>query len=185
MWSWKLQRQNHLHVNDIVHGEKWKCRVMWKSFLRERELCSQISSRSLVILGTWIWKEIVRKLLWHAWWSLGQKLLRKWWWTSQKPPIRFPCFQRPWKKRSTWSFGNERNSHWISYCRPSNRWTATAKPAPKIRATTRTTIWRPRIIQTVLQRGFENCRKKTIFHHTWYTRTERNGAFIQRNYAAS
>ena len=35
------------------------------------------------------------------------------------------------------------------------------------------------------ERWFENCRKRTIFHHTWCRRTERNGTFMPRIYAAS
>ena len=43
-----------------------------------------------------------------------------------------------------------------------------------MRAYIRTTIWRQEVIQTVLWRWIEDCRKRTIFHHNWHrwTRAE-------------
>ena len=48
--------------NDIVWGEKRKHRKVCSDFYYNCEVRSQIPSRSLVFLGTWIRKEVVRDL---------------------------------------------------------------------------------------------------------------------------
>ena len=56
---------------NMLWGEKGHGK-MEKYCSRSCGLCSQISSRSMIILGTWIRKEMVRNLFWWAWWNLGQ-----------------------------------------------------------------------------------------------------------------
>ena len=53
LWTWAVQRNDHLHVNVQRHGMG-----------RTSELRSQILARTLVIFGTWIREEMVRNLLW-------------------------------------------------------------------------------------------------------------------------
>ena len=64
--TWAVQRQDHLHVNVQRHcmerkRKHWK--VCWE-FYYNCEVRSQIPSRPLVFLGTWIRKEMVRDLFW-------------------------------------------------------------------------------------------------------------------------
>ena len=68
VWTWALQRQDHLHVNVQRHwmGRKRKSRNMWTQFTDGCELCSKVPSRSLVFLGAWIRKEVVRNLHWQT-----------------------------------------------------------------------------------------------------------------------
>ena len=66
VWTWAVQRQDHLHVNVQRHcvGRTRKHRRVWENFIRSSEICSQIPARTLVIFGTWIREEMVRNLLW-------------------------------------------------------------------------------------------------------------------------
>ena len=68
VWTWAFQRQDHLHVNSQRHwmGIKRKQRKMWIQFTDSCELSSQIPSRSLVFLGAWIRREMVRNLHWQT-----------------------------------------------------------------------------------------------------------------------
>ena len=63
VWTCAFQRQDHLHVNAQRHWmeSKRKPRKMWIQFTDSCDLCSQSPSRSLVFLGAWIRKEMVRK----------------------------------------------------------------------------------------------------------------------------
>ena len=68
VWTGALQRQDHLHVNV---QRRWmarqrKHRKMWIQFTDSCKLCSRIPSRSLVFLGAWIRKEMVRNLHWQS-----------------------------------------------------------------------------------------------------------------------
>ena len=73
-----------------------------------------------------------------------------------------------------------------SICWPSYRRKAAGKPGAILWAQIRTTIWRPEVIQTMLWRWFEDCRKRTILHHTWYRRmTKCDGTSMPRIYNAS
>ena len=56
-----IQRQNRLHVNDIVWGENGNTENVFRILLKFRK-CSHVSLRSLVILGTWIREEMGREL---------------------------------------------------------------------------------------------------------------------------
>ena len=53
VWTWALQRQNHLHVNVRWYyvGRKEQYRRMCSERYRSFEVCEQVSLRSLVILG--------------------------------------------------------------------------------------------------------------------------------------
>ena len=89
-WTWALQWQDHLHVNVQWHclARRRKQRKMWIQFADSCELCSQIPSRSLVFLGTWIRREMVRNLHWQNPTDHGIKLQRTWWRISQDPVIQ-------------------------------------------------------------------------------------------------
>ena len=91
VWTWVLQRQDHLHVNVQRHWmeSKRKQRKMWLQFTDSCALCSQIPSRSLVFLAAWIRKrEMVRNLHWQNPTDHGINLQRIWWQISQDPVIR-------------------------------------------------------------------------------------------------
>ena len=66
VWTWAVQRQDHLHVNVQRHcvGRTRKHRRVWENFTHSSEICSQIPARTLVIFGTWRREEMVRNLLW-------------------------------------------------------------------------------------------------------------------------
>ena len=58
--------------HDIVMGCQRKWWNMWKQFRDNWAVCSKIPARSLVFLGAWIWKEVVRNLRSQTRWILGQ-----------------------------------------------------------------------------------------------------------------
>ena len=66
VWNWAFQRQDHLHVNVQRHCtvRKRKHREACSEFYYNCAVCSQIPSRSLVFLVTWIRKEMARNLFW-------------------------------------------------------------------------------------------------------------------------
>ena len=68
VWSGAVHRQDHLHVNVQRHcmERTKKTQQSVNLITYSCELCSQISARFLVILGTWIRKEMVRNLLWQS-----------------------------------------------------------------------------------------------------------------------
>ena len=100
VWTWTIQRKDHLHVNVKRHcmertKKHWK---MWDEFCYSYELCSQIPARTLVILGTWIREKVVRDLLWWTRWKMGQDC-----WTSdaqfcRKRSSYLSCHQRLGKR---------------------------------------------------------------------------------------
>ena len=60
------------------------------------------------------------------------------------------------------------------------------KLAARLLAQIRTTDRRPEVIQTILWRWCEDCRKRTILHHTWYRRrTKWDATLMPRIYDAS
>ena len=64
---WKIYSVNLEHFNDrIIFMSMYDDieRTMWIQFKDNCGLCSQIPSRTLVFLGTWIRKEMVRDLFW-------------------------------------------------------------------------------------------------------------------------
>ena len=89
-------------------------------------------------------------------------------------------FRKLGETESTWSFGDHANS----CCHPHHR-TATGKPGARLWAQTRTIVWWPEVIQTLLWRWFEVCRKRTILLHTWYRRRRQDATFMPRIHNAS
>ena len=74
--------------------ERKKQRKMWIQFTDVCEMCSQIPSQSLVFLGAWIRKEMVRNLHWS--WNQSAENMR--WQLSQDPVIQY-FVQYFWKRR--------------------------------------------------------------------------------------
>ena len=64
--QWRIRRTNHLYVDVRWHyvGRKWQYGRLCSECDRSLEVCAQIPSRSLVILGTWTRKDTVHDLFW-------------------------------------------------------------------------------------------------------------------------
>ena len=60
-WTWEIWRSNHLHVNVQWHrmDKERKFRTMYFKFRTRQELREEILARTLDILSTWWWKEMV------------------------------------------------------------------------------------------------------------------------------
>ena len=95
VWTWALQRQDHLHVTctTTLHGEKKGNRKMRLQFTDSCELCSQILSRSLVFLGAWIRRKNCTELTLTNQMDHGIEWRKKWWQISLDPVIH--CFVPP------------------------------------------------------------------------------------------
>ena len=63
--------------------------------------------------------------------------------------------------------------------------TATGKLGARLWAQIRTNVWWPEVIQTMLWRWFENCRKRTTLLHTLYRRRSKDATFMPRIHDAS
>ena len=66
VWTWAVQRQDLLHFNVLRQclGRRRKHKKVCSEFYYNCEVRSQIPTRSLVFLGTWIRKVMVRDLFW-------------------------------------------------------------------------------------------------------------------------
>ena len=91
VWTWALQRQDHLHVNVQRHcmESKRKYRKMWIQFIDSCELCSQIPSRSSVFSWGLDQKRNGAEPTLTNPTDLGTKLQRTWWRISQNPVIQY------------------------------------------------------------------------------------------------
>ena len=97
---------------------------------------------------------------------------------------RYHGFRETRSTCSTRSFGNDGNSHRTSLCRPSDWWAATGNLLQEYEQQFEQLSDDQKLSKLCSNAGLKTFERGTTFHHTWYRRTERNGAFMQRIYAA-
>ena len=86
---------------------------------------------------------------------------------------------------STWSFGNDGDSHCSFCCRNSGQCTATWKHGARIRANIRTNVRRPEIVHTMFWSGLKLVEKRTILLCSWYRKKTTDATSMPRMHDAS
>ena len=112
VWTWTIQRKDHLHVNEKWHwlGKTMKHRRLYFERSQCYWVCSKIHARTLVVSGAWIGEEMARNACLQTWWRMGENCWRHDAQLCRKRTSHFPVLPAH-EKEKTWKGEGVKSIH--------------------------------------------------------------------------